>query len=202
MNNIEDNQKEILKKKKYENDIIFNSRSNIIKSLDDIDFIIERLRNDVILKNKQITFNPLFKATRDGNKSSDFHKKCDGKVQQLIFIKTTKGETFGGYTEIGFRSRGGNYEDNNSFIFSFSTKKIYGVVGGCDAIYDHKDSGPCFSGKEYCTIYIPSKMFDDESYINKRANSNFKGIIMDYEINNGEKTFHVQEIEVYQILYG
>ena len=42
MNGVEDNHKEILKKKKYESNIIFNTKSNIIKSLDDIDFIIER----------------------------------------------------------------------------------------------------------------------------------------------------------------
>lgn len=44
-------------------------------------------------------------------------------------------------------------------------------------------------------------MFDDSSYTNTISQSNFKGITMDYEINNGEKYFHVQEMEVYQILY-
>lgn len=34
----------------------------------------------------------LFKATRDGQHCSKFHNKCDNRIQQLVFIKTTKGE--------------------------------------------------------------------------------------------------------------
>ncbi len=51
-------------------------------------------------------------------------------------------------------------------------------------------------------IHIPSKMFDGQSYICKMSQSYFNGITSDFEINNGEKYFNIQEIEVYQILYN
>ena len=45
-------------------------------------------------------------------------------------------------------------------------------------------------------------MFDDQSHTCKRNESYFTGITSDFEINNGEKYFNIQEIEVYQILYN
>ena len=32
------------------------------------------------------------------------------------------------------------------------------------------------------------------------SDSHYEGITMDYELNNGEKNFKLQEIEVYQII--
>ena len=119
MKNIERKLEQNLECKKFEDNLMKKLNSNIFESLDEIDFIINRLKEDPKLKNKKITFNLLFKASRDGNYASDFHRKCDGKVQQLFFIKTTKGEIFGGYTEKGYRSRNNFIEDNNAFAFSF-----------------------------------------------------------------------------------
>ena len=116
--------KEILNKKKYEEDIMINLNSNIFKSVDEIDFIIDRLKNKEKLRNKKISLHLLYKATRDGQNRSDFHRKCDRKVQQLIFIKTTEGEIFGGYTKVGFRSSNSDIKDNEAFVFSFLKKKI------------------------------------------------------------------------------
>ncbi len=104
----------------------------------------------------------LFKATKDWQNSSDFHKNYDGKVQQLTSIKTTEGEIFGGYTKIGFYNRDGYYKDNNAFFFSFYKRKIYNIKRDKNAIYDIKSYGPCFAGESESTwiIHIPSKMFD------------------------------------------
>lgn len=72
--------------------------SNIFDSLDDIDFIIEKLSEELKYKNRKLFLDLLYKASKDGKMASDFHKKCNGKVQQLVFIKTVKGEIFGGCT--------------------------------------------------------------------------------------------------------
>ena len=146
----------------------------------------------------------LFKATKDGQNSSDFHKKCNEKVQQLTFIKITEGEIFGGYTKIGFYSRDGYYKDNNAFVFSFSKRKIYNIKRDKNAIYDFKSYRPCFAGESESTwiFGIPSKMFDDQSHNCEMNQSYFTGITSDFEINNVEKYFNIQEIEVYKILYN
>ena len=198
MNDLEN----ILNKKNFEEKIIQNINSNIFNSLDDIDFILNKLRNKDNLRNKKIFLKLLFKATKDGQQSSDFHKKCDGKVQQLVFIKTTKGEIFGGYTEEGYRSREENIKDNNAFVFSFSKQKIYTIKNNATAIADHKNYGPRFFGASYFVIHVPTKMFEERGNTCIASESVFEGITSDYELNNGEKFFYIQEIEVYQVLFN
>ena len=144
----------------------------------------------------------LFKATRDGQHCSKFHSKCDNKVQLLVFIKTTKGEIFGGYTEEGFRSRNSALKDNNAFVFSFSTKKIYNAKYNEKVIYDHSGYGPYFNASGNGVIDINSNMLHDKSNTCTIKNSYFEGMTIDYELNNGQQCFYIQEIEIYQILYN
>ena len=202
MSKLEKENKKILKKKKYDEDIILNTKSDIFNSLDEIDFIIARLKRDTKLQNKKIIMKLLFKATRDGQHCSNFHSKCDKKVQQLLFIKTTKGQIFGGYTEEGFRSRNTSIVDNNAFVFSFSTKKIYNAKNDKCAIYDYSGYGPCFFGTTLNIFTIHSNMLEDKCNTCTISESNFDGMTINYELNNGEKYFYAQEIEVYQILYN
>ena len=192
----------VLKKKNYEDNIIVDGKSDIFNSLEEIDFIIARLRSDRKLENKKIIMKLLFKATRDGQHCSKFHSKCDGKVQQLVFIKTTKGEVLGGYTEIGFRSRNNSSVDNKAFVFSFLTKKIYNSKYNEKVICDHSNFGPYFNASYLGTILIESNMLENQSYTCDIKNSYFNGMSIDYELNNGVQCFFAQEIEVYQILYN
>ena len=69
---LQNENKEILRRKQFENDVIINTKSSIFKSLEEIDFIINRLKNTSKLQNKKISFNLLFKATKDGQNSSRF----------------------------------------------------------------------------------------------------------------------------------
>ncbi len=64
----------ILNKKNFEEKIIQSINSNIFNSLDDIDFILNKLRNKDNLRNKKIFLKLLFKATKDGQDSSVFIK--------------------------------------------------------------------------------------------------------------------------------
>lgn len=198
MNDLEN----ILNKKNFEEKIIQSINSNIFNSLDDIDFIINKLRNKDNLRNKKIFLKLLFKATKDGQESSDFHKKCDGKVQQLVFIKTTEGEIFGGYTKEGFKSREKEIKDNNAFVFSFSKQKIYTIKNNEIAIFDFKNYGPCFYGFPTFIIYVEKKMFEEEGHTSLASQSNYEGITLDYELNNGDEHFYIQEIEIYQVLFN
>lgn len=199
MENLADSQKKVLENKKFENNLLVNLNSSIIKSLEEINFIIEKIKNNKKYKNKTITLTLLYKARRDGGLSSDFHNKCDGKVQQLIFIKTTEGEIFGGYTKEGFRSRDDSIKDENAFVFSLSSKKIFNSKKGQNAIYDKNSYGPYFSNH---MIHIESKMLETRSETCSISDSYFDGMKINYEINNGEKYFYIQEIEVYQVLFN
>ena len=172
---------------------------NIIKSINDIQFLIYRLKNE---ENSKISFNLLFKAAKDGENASDFHRICDGKSQQLIFIKTKNEEIFGGYTKIGFNSRGKYCKDNNAFVFSISKKTIYNIKNNVHAIFDSKERGPCFSGSNYYIISVKENMLKSKGNTCIASESNYKGISKDYEINNGQREFDINDIEVYQVLFN
>ena len=174
--------------------------SNIIKKIEEIEFIKNRIQNIQKFKNKNIYFNLLFQATKDGENSSDFHKKCDGIQDLLIFIRTTKGEIFGGYTNEGFKSRQSYIVDNEAFAFSVTKQKIYNIIKGKTAIYDSNNKGPCFSGNGWYLINIDEKMLESKTNTCSVSQSHYEGIVKDYELNNGEMYFYVQEIEIFHIL--
>jgi hypothetical protein len=89
----------------------------------------------------------IYKATRDGFGSNDFHSKCDNQSNTFVIIKSTNGNVFGGFTEqnwVGqaFRS------DPNAFIFSFINKDDKSIImkslGTSHAIYGASFCGPTF----------------------------------------------------------
>ena len=54
------------------------------------------------LKKSIKNYELLFKASRDGYKSYDFHQKCDGNNYTLTFILTKEGRRFGGFTDLSW----------------------------------------------------------------------------------------------------
>jgi hypothetical protein len=58
----------------------------------DLPVILDEFRNS--------RFNLLYRGTRDGFGSSNFHCKCDGHHDTITLIRTTKDFIFGGYTPI------------------------------------------------------------------------------------------------------
>ena len=60
----------------------------------------------------------------EGDLTQTFYNKCSGKYPTIVFVKTTKGRRFGGYSSIPWKNANNGYiEDNNSFIFSLDKKK-------------------------------------------------------------------------------
>ena len=92
--------------------------------------------------------------------------------------------------------------DNNAFVFSFSTKKIYNAKYNKEVIGDFSKCGPMFYAYIGGAIKIPSNMIENSSLTCTISESYFDGMTIDYELNNGEHRFYVQEIELYQILYS
>jgi len=60
----------------------------------------------------------IYKASRDGFSSDDFHKNCDEKGATLTVIKSKgKEQVFGGYTSISWKRSNDPVEDNTAFVF-------------------------------------------------------------------------------------
>ncbi len=88
----------------------------------------------------------LYRATRDGFGSNDFHSKCDNQPNTFVIIKSTNGNVFGGYTQADWF--GSFKSDPNAFIFSLINKDnkplVMKSLGTSFAIYGTSNYGPTF----------------------------------------------------------
>ena len=76
---------------------------------------------------KQKSFKLLYRATRDGDKLEDFHRKCDNKSPTLILGITPNNYIFGGFTSLTLNStkKIENLYDGEAFLFSINQKKRF-----------------------------------------------------------------------------
>ena len=194
------------KKTKKENDQSVFSIENIkassliIKDMKDVDFIIKKL--NIMYAEEELKFknmNLIYSATEDGDACTIFHSMCDGISPLLIFIKTTKGLRFGGFTSAPYEcpTTFKGKVDDLAFIFSLDKKKIYEVEKGTKAICCYKNYGPVFYGYEYCNIYLIGNFLSVEGNVAKKGDR--FNTTEDYELNGGEKKFMAEEVEVYQV---
>ncbi len=66
----------------------------------------------------------LLKESKNESERKKFHRLCDNKGPTIIFIETTKGFKFGGYTELDWDKSSSYKTDNSTFLFSLNKKKI------------------------------------------------------------------------------
>jgi hypothetical protein len=112
----------------------------------------------------------------------------------LVIIETVKGIRFGGFTMRSWEGNCVQKVDNNAFVFSIDKKKIYEVITNEPAMGCYPKFGPVFFG---CQIRIYDNFFKKISTTCHRR-LNYK-TSQDYELNNGEQSFYVKDIEVYSI---
>ena len=147
------------------------------------------------LNNKNFTPKLLFRKSVDGSTPKDFHDKCDNKGITIVFIETTKGYKFGGYTELGWDCNSGYLTDENSFLFSFNHKEKYTPKNNnnntmcCD-----EKTGPWF-GNNFPEIIL--RDLNKGRSWNDPKNTFVEG----QKLTNGEEYWDVKEIEVFQINY-
>ena len=58
----------------------------------------------MLLLPKKYEIKLIYRGSEDGFTAAAFHSKCDKKGPTLAIIKSKKGKTFGGYTDIEWDS--------------------------------------------------------------------------------------------------
>ena len=192
--------------------------SKIICNYEDIQFLNDAIFDTLEKKNKKknIIWKLLYRATIDGSTPSDFHKKVDNKGPTLSIIKTKKGFIFGAFTNISYTSENvskytsenvSKYKSENeskddpkhSFVFSINLKKIYkSTCNGIKNLGCFRDCGVCTWG----SIYTKGNFINENKSctFNKSLFSYYyENCERDYELNNGEEYFSMNELEVFEI---
>ena len=201
MKNKYDNEIQYISKNKGDELILKNIDSKIFKTKEEIEFIVKRLiNNDKFLLDKPINFKLLYRASKDGYSEKSFHNKCDNISGTLIIIKTTKGIKFGGYTEQTWNINNSHGKTDNkgiAFCFSLDLFKIYNHINNI-SIYCYSNSGPSF--RNLIHTYFP--LTTNNNYtVTKIGSDSFDKFEKDYEINNYQQYFAIQELEVFQIFF-
>jgi hypothetical protein len=103
----------------------------------------------------------LYRGSRYGFRSSDFHAKCDNRSNTLMLIETTKGFIFGGFIPVSWDSSSQWKSDNTkkSFVFTLknpsnSESRKFLISNTSDAIYCYWSYGLGFGSD--CDVDIPS----------------------------------------------
>ena len=147
------------------------------------------------LNNRKYNSELLYRKTRDGSTPNDFHNRCDNKRITIIFIETTKGYKFGGYTELQWDKSGKNKKDKSTFIFSINKNQKFTARNNNDSISCVSSEGPRF-GCGWPDIYLNGTLDKGRSW--DTSNCTFtQGRIL----TNGEEYWDVKELEVFKINY-
>ena len=176
-------------------------KSHIINKFNirSFDFIKKKIEN--IYKGKNVGFKMIYNAKENGDESYKFHKLCDNHKYTLVIVNTMKNIIFGGFASKTWNSLDlGRKKDGNSFIFSINKQKIYNSKKDdkkCQRyhLFCSDDDGPCFYAFSIDNLFLKNGGYCDE--IEK---CNYDSFEKEYEINNGEKNFHIKELEVYKII--
>ena len=190
--------------KEYQNSL---TESKIVE-YEDIIFVENRIKE--IYPKLHIEFNLVYRATEDGDKSIDFHNKCDKIGPNLTIVKTKKGYAFGGFTvknwehlkrdiNVNKPNLGSASRDPKAFGFCVNLQKIYNNEKPDEfAIWCNRNFGPTFKNNFF---QIFDNFFKKGGYCSVKNNSHFSGQEYNYEISGGEPKFIVEEIEVYEIIF-
>lgn len=145
----------------------------------------------------------LFRGTRDGMYGKNFHEKCDDKGPTITLFRNDKGNIFGGYLPISWKSEGGYQNENRCFIFTLTN--IHNIQPtkfenkNCgEQVYFDRDYGPCF----YDT-WIQSDLINgcDSYFDNRYKDTTGKGLsIFTGNNSNDTRKILLNEIEVYKAI--
>ena len=192
-NNINPNLKTFEEQQKSNN----NEQSTIINNLLELNFLGNQFR--LIYPGKNVIYNLLYRKSRDSDKASVFHSKCDKIRGTLILIKTVDNLKFGGYTNETWEGDNVQKADNTAFIFSLNNNKAYKIKKNKKAIFCSPLYGPCFCGNNAATIIIHDNSDKEGGECSKAIDSNYDGFVDDYEINRGKSKFKISDIEVFKV---
>ena len=183
--------KEINKlKEKNNNTSNLDKESSIVKSKEDIDLIHSWINRFCFYKN--IKYKKLYRATEDGDKTSDFHRLCDGQGPTLTIGRTKKGNIFGGFTMAVWSSNGDYTSDPSAFVFSLNQKKYFRTQVEKNSIACQANYGPKFGSNH--AIEIANNCLS--------SSQNYSAANTSYGNNLGlteKERFSLNELEVFLV---
>ena len=150
----------------------------------------------------------IYRGTRDGALSSNFHEKCNNQGPTITLLKNEKGNIFGGFSSVSWTSIGGYKQAPNSFLFTLTN--IHGTNPTKFQLKNNNDSNAIYDGSSYGAIFGGGHdLYVRNNFLNNNTNCCFpctyedsigKGkSIFTGDPNNNTTEFKVIEIEVFKL---
>jgi hypothetical protein len=147
----------------------------------------------------------LYRGSRDGFRSLNFHEKCDGQSNTVTVILTTNDAILGGFTPLGWDSSDEYKADNTGKSFVFTLKNArnnpphkFALSRLSHAICCFSGQGPTFGGGH--DIYIADNCNTTSSNYTNCGHSYTNDTGIDnHQVLAGEYNFTVKEVEVFSI---
>ena len=151
----------------------------------------------------------IYRGSRDGTTSNIFHNKCDNKGPTIILFKNEKGNIYGGYCPISWKSNGEWQSVPEAFIFTLTniynieptkfnrTNDQYGIYfgsdygswfGNCSNIGFESD----YSKSNNCYSYFGQ-------YVSYQDNLGKGKSIFTGDLNNNNIYYKINEIEAFTL---
>ena len=184
-------------------DFYVEIRFNVYKNIKNIDSKIIAVKDFILpliaIKkklNKTIKeVKLLYRASRDGD-STQFHSKCNGKLNTLTFVKDKKERRFGGFASQSWHSNNAWISDDKSFLFSLDFYECYYFNTG-NSIYGCSSSGPRWGGGADLQL-ASGCLSNNSSTANQSGSYNYNG--KNYCLC-GASNFQVQDYETYELIF-
>ena len=150
----------------------------------------------------------LYRGSKDGMLSKNFHDKCDNKGPTITLYKNEKC-IFGGYSSLSWSSDGNWHQSPGNFLFTLIN--IYNIeptkfpLKNSDQydVYHHSNYGPTFGSGHDIGI-------NNSDFLNNTSYANFpcsyqdilgkKHSIFSCDITNNNKKFKLKDIEVFKLI--
>ena len=152
------------------------------------------------IKNKNIGWKLIYKASRDGGSVTDCHSKCNNISDTVSIIFSSTGRIFGVYRNIAINGDGPWRIDNNAFIFSVDNNKIYRVKKGNKVIAFDDDCFIQYMNTLVLTGNILTNQYNDKN--TNTMNNYFEGFTRNFELNGGNQYYYVEEFLVYSLNFS
>ena len=166
--------------------------SQIIK-YNEFKFIESAIRKNL---GKNVKYYKLiYRGSRNGFRAEDFHEKCDGKTNTIVFVQAKNGRRFGGFSEAKWDKSDSYKNSPNGFLFSLDNKEVfYNKKNECD-IYCCGEKGPIFGDGHDLFIDDNCNRTNDNC---DNTNHSYDTLGKEYALA-GTKYFYVEDYEVYQL---
>jgi hypothetical protein len=120
----------------------------------------------------------LYRGSREGLQSTAFHAKCDGRAPTLSVVRSKKGNIFGGYASVPWKSAGDKSPDAAAFIFSL--KGPHAKPGAPLKFVPKDPTVAVFHNASHLSSFVGSKQRSEGIYLHGGSAGNTD--IMDFAV--------------------